>query len=108
MNKFPERLKEVRKKKKINQAALSKHLNYGYTAIANYESGRNEPSFDVLIKLAEYFDVSVGYLVGCEDEPYKAIGMNAEEKEVLQQYTKLSEEERKMIRDLMNIIVSKK
>lgn len=46
-------------------------LNYGYTAIANYESGRNQPNLKDIIKLANIFNVSVDYLVGNSDIKYK-------------------------------------
>lgn len=39
-------------------------LGYKYTAISNYESGRNKPSIDNLIKLADFFEVSIDELVG--------------------------------------------
>ena len=41
---FKDRLKALRKEKKLTQVKLGEMLNYGYTAIANYESGRNQPS----------------------------------------------------------------
>ena len=61
---FKKRLKELRKEKNCTSKDLGKHLNFGGSAISNYESGRNEPSIDTLIKIAEYFDVSIDYLVG--------------------------------------------
>lgn len=67
---FKTRLKHLRKEKKITQGTLAKALNYGYTAVSNYESGRNEPSINDLIKIAEYFGVTVGYLIGVEKRHY--------------------------------------
>ena len=66
MSAFAANLKKIRKNKKVSQKVVAQQLGYGYTAIANYESGRNEPSIDDLIKIADYFDVSVDYLVGRE------------------------------------------
>lgn len=63
---FAKNLRKYRKQKKYSQTELAKHIHYGYTAIANYESGRNEPSIDVLIKLANALDVTVDELVGAE------------------------------------------
>ncbi len=48
---FKDRLKALRKEKKLTQVKLGEMLNYGYTAIANYESGRNQPSISDLKKL---------------------------------------------------------
>ena len=58
------RLRQLRKENNLTQAKLSSMLNYGYTAIANYESGRNEPSLKDVRKLANIFNVSVDYLIG--------------------------------------------
>lgn len=66
---FHERLKLLRKKKGITQKKLAEKLGYGYTAICNYESKRNEPNIRDLIKLADVFDVSLDYLV-CRDRTY--------------------------------------
>ena len=60
----PKRLKELRKEKKITQVKLASKLHYGYTAIANYESGRNQPNIRDLTKLANTLNVSIDYLVG--------------------------------------------
>lgn len=64
MSDFAKNLKQYRKRKHLSQAALSQLLNYGYTAVANYESGRNEPSFDNLIKLASVLDITIDELLG--------------------------------------------
>ena len=59
---FKDVLKSLRKSRKITQSELGNMLGYGYTAISNYESGRNEPSINDLIRLADYFNVSLDYL----------------------------------------------
>lgn len=72
---FAERLKQLRKEKAMTQTELSKTLGYGYTAIANYESGRNEPSLSDLISICKIFDVSSDYLIGISDirKPYMVL-----------------------------------
>ena len=69
-NKFPQRLRQLRKEKGITQEALGQYLHYNHTAVANYESGRNQPSFDDLLKLADYFDVSTDFLLGRSEKFY--------------------------------------
>ncbi|MCQ4726637.1 helix-turn-helix domain-containing protein [Anaerotignum faecicola] len=64
---FAQRLKELRKEKKLTQAVLANVLEYGYTAISNYESGKNEPSYSDLVALADYFCVTTDYLLGRTD-----------------------------------------
>lgn len=70
---FKDRLKSLRKEKKITQVKLGEMLNYGYTAIANYESGRNQPSISDLLKIAQIFNVSMDYLLGVNDIRYPYI-----------------------------------
>ena len=65
--KFKERLRCLRKLKGVTQQEVANYLNYGYSAISNYEGGRCEPSISDLIKLANYFGVSVDFLVGNSD-----------------------------------------
>ena len=69
---FKDRLKALRKEKKLTQSELGSMLNYGYTAISNYESGRNEPSIKDLKKIAAIFNVSMDYLLCVNDirNPY--------------------------------------
>ena len=64
---FGHRLKELRQQKGLTQADLANLLELGATAISNYEANRNEPAYDKLIQLADYFDVSCDYLLGKSD-----------------------------------------
>ena len=66
---FSERLKELRKSEKINQTTLANAVNLNIKQIQRYEGGSNEPTLSVLIALADYFDVSLDYLVGRSDDP---------------------------------------
>ena len=86
MSDFAKNLKKFRKQKNLSQTELSKMLNYGYTAIANYESGRNEPAFDNLIKLAEVLDVTIDELLG--------VSLSAEEKQLISAFKKLDNEKK--------------
>ena len=51
------------------QKDLAELLKVTPRAMRNYESGLHEPSYDNLIALADYFDVSIDYLVGRSDDP---------------------------------------
>lgn len=66
---FSERLVQLRKEKNITQKQLANELNLSEVGIQNYEGERRKPAYDVLIALADYFDVSLDYLVGRSDEP---------------------------------------
>ena len=63
------RLKELRKKKGITQLRLATELNTTQNTINRYETGEHEPGIAELIKLADYFNVSVDYLIGRTDDP---------------------------------------
>lgn len=62
------RLKELRKSRKISQVKLAMDLNMNQNTISRYETGEREPGVTELILLADYFDVSIDYLVGRTDK----------------------------------------
>ena len=62
------RLKELRKSRKISQVKLAMDLNMNQNTISRYETGEREPGVTELILLADYFDVSLDYLLGRTDE----------------------------------------
>lgn len=64
-----ERLVELRKRDHITQKQLAINLNLSEIAIQNYEAGRRKPAFDALCAIADYFHVSLDYLVGRTDNP---------------------------------------
>lgn len=64
MKAFAERLLELRKEKGISQAKLAQELQVSYAVICYWETDRSEPTAPNLVKIANYFDVSVDYLLG--------------------------------------------
>lgn len=62
MSEFAKKLKELRKKNKITQKELANYLNVTQNAVFNWEKEKCEPNMDTLIKLANFFDVSIDYL----------------------------------------------
>ena len=82
----------LRQKYRLTQSDLANILELKPTAISNYESERNEPSFDKLIALAQYFDVSCDYLLGVTDS-YLPIGGEVLDRDIVdffQLYQQLS------------------
>ena len=63
------RLKELRKRKGLSQLRLATELNTTQNTISRYETGEREPGIDELIKIADYFNVSVDYLIGRTENP---------------------------------------
>ena len=67
MNKFKDRLKEIRTEKMMTREQLAKELFVSVRLISYWENGKRECNFDTLIKLSEIFDVSIDYLLGKSD-----------------------------------------
>lgn len=68
MRDFSEVLRELRAEKKISQKALGEILGVTDRSIRFYETGVNRPDFEGLLILADYFQVSLDYLVGWSEE----------------------------------------
>ena len=106
---FKDRLKMLRKERRLTQVKLGEMLNYGYTAIANYESGRNQPSIPDLKKIASIFNVSMDYLLGVNDirHPYVIDDDTAEFNEFRRYYALLNEESKDELMGYMRYLVYK-
>ncbi len=63
------RLKEIRKSRGISQLKLAFDLNTNQNTISRYETGEREPGIAELISLADYFNISVDYLLERTDNP---------------------------------------
>ena len=68
MKKFAQRLKELREYYGMTQAEVAECLNFSSAAISNYECGEREPGIEELVLLADFFQVSLDYLVGRIDD----------------------------------------
>lgn len=63
------RLKELRKSRGITQLKLALDLNMNQNSISRYESGTREADYQTLILFADYFNVSLDYLLERTDNP---------------------------------------
>ena len=63
------RLKELRHKKKLSQLQLAIALNMNQNSISRYETGEREADYATLIRSADYFNVSIDYLLERTDNP---------------------------------------
>lgn len=63
------RLRELRKIKGISQLKLAIDLNTTQNTISRYETGAHEPGIKELIAIADYFNVSIDYLLERTDNP---------------------------------------
>ena len=62
------RLKKLRKEKNISQLKLATDLNMNQNTISRYENKEREADYETLIKMADYFDVSLDYMLGRTDK----------------------------------------
>ena len=63
------RLKELRKQKRISQVKLAMDIDTTQNTISRYETGEREADYVTLIKIADYFDVSIDYLLERTNNP---------------------------------------
>jgi len=100
------KIKELRIEKGITQTELASYLKLSARAVGYYESGEREPDYNTLLKIAEYFDVSVDYLLGRITDPTSNtdfhVGLSRKEE------GSLSEEEKQQIRDFAKYVISKR
>ncbi len=64
------RLKKLRKQKKITQIKLAMDLGLTQNSVSRFETGLRRPDYETLILIADYFHVSLDYLVGRSDDPH--------------------------------------
>ncbi len=62
------RLKSLRKQRKISQLRLALDLNMNQNTISRYENMERQADYETLVALADYFGVSLDYLLGRTDE----------------------------------------
>ena len=67
MNKFKDRLKEIRLEKEMTRKQLADVLFVSERLISYWENGNRECNFDTLIRLADIFNITIDYLLGRSD-----------------------------------------
>lgn len=65
-----DRLRALRKKYGYSRQKLAELLGIGESQIPRYETNQNKPSSDVVVRIAQLFDVSTDYLLGLTDDPH--------------------------------------
>ena len=69
MKNFSEQLKALRNERGLTQKQLGEVTGLSARGIQDYELEQRKPGLDALIALADFFDVSLDYLVGRSDDP---------------------------------------
>ena len=110
--KFKNRFKKLRKENSLTQKELGKKLQLGESTISHYERGDREPSHNILIKIARFFNVSIDYLLGNKknrgNPPTKE--ENMEVKELLDRFNvqlegeELTEQDKEAVIDVLRML----
>ena len=66
---FANHLKTLRQSRNVTQKEVAEAIHASERGYQRYELNERKPTFDILIALADYFDVSLDYLVGRSDDP---------------------------------------
>ena len=101
------KLKELRKEKGLSQIQIANAIGVKYYTIGKWERGDFEPDITNLTALANYFECSIDYLVGREDD-FGNITVNksitSENEKILDKINKLSAEKRKIVVSLLETL----
>lgn len=102
------RLLDMRKHRKKSQADVAGYLGLTIAAYQNYENGRREAGYDVLVKLADFYGVTTDYLLGREqiEDPIVQLTKRTDVSfdELEEQYAKMPEEIQAIVISLMKAL----
>jgi len=62
------KLRELREDRGLSQIEIAKEFNVNQKTISNYETGKREPSFELVERFCKFFNVKAGYFLGFDDE----------------------------------------
>lgn len=111
MKPFNERLRNLRKSRKLTQQELAKSLNYEKQAISNWENDRKNPSQQALNQLSSFFGVSLDFLVGNSSNLFDINSIDPKTPEakltisISKNLVKLSEKELQVIDQLVKTMI---
>lgn len=100
-------LKKLRTEAGVSQRELAENIGVSQQSINKYENHNIEPDIETLIRMAEYFDTSVDYLIGYSTirrriESVSAYDLNREEASMMDAFRLLSRKQRKAVAALLD------
>lgn len=90
-------IKSLRKAKKITQKQLGDVLGVAESTISMYESGNRQPDVDTMRKIADYFNVTIDYLIGGEN--ISSSDKDELDKKIIKIFDSLSENDQAQVLD---------
>lgn len=101
-------LKALRESKKITQSQLGEHIGAKKSAISLWESGKRQPDQETLVRLANFFGVTVDYLLGRNDplppEQEKAPADDPLTEQIMAKARLMNEEELRQLLRIMDAV----
>lgn len=115
MNALGDKIKKLRQRENIQQNDFAKKIGVSNVVLSRYESGERKPDYEVLQKIASYFDVSTDYLLGQSDNPrmtaeeeFQAFANDPELGRWYRELPESNEEDLQKLRQMWEIIKSDK
>jgi len=84
-----QRISELRESQKLTQGELSSRLGITRASLSHYETGRRVPDYETIKKIADFFRVSVDYLIGRTEDPEPTVNENVK---IFEESLELSDE----------------
>lgn len=103
---FGNNLEKLRKENKVSQAKLGEVLGITQQMVSNYEKDSSQPNIELLVKIADFFKVSIDALVGYT--PVNDEVKLAQRDRLMEYYDRLSETDRDKCFTIMQTIISMK
>lgn len=94
---MPNRIREVRKLNGMTMKQLGAEIGVAESTVSQYETGKREPDNETLLRIGELFNVTVGYLLGAEEQKENPAATNGNEALEEKGYYKLNKENKKLI-----------
>lgn len=100
-------LKKLRQEKGISQQVLADFILVSQQSVNKYENHKVEPDIDTIVKIADYFEVSVDYLIGRTDVKHSAEklsfnDLNVKESKMISKFRSFNEKQKECITNLID------
>lgn len=96
-------LKELRLARHYTQSYVSSQIHLSRSSYSNYENGMRTPTLEILVALADFYDISIDALIGSKASAVSILQLASDERYLISVYRKLTDEKKKkMISDAIN------
>lgn len=98
MSYFSKKLKELRLFKDLLQRDVAEDLGIPLTTYNTYERGRTEPTYDFLMQIADYYNITIDELIGYKPKSKAEEAQDNDITELIKNYKRLTERQKRHIR----------